>query len=344
MGFCSVYVGETRAFRLNVKAEVWTPEMPRVKVARVAPDAQDTPHLVNIVGEEGFEGFDVKRWTRRFYELYNDEYDFLSVLRLPSVTHNRTHAAVCNDVSGIGVPLFDRSAEYGSAGRLRGLTIFPSASFYDGAERGYQHELGHQWINYLRGTPFEPGIPHWPMSDVASAIMGVSGNRPDKQGEAFPYDLVPEGGAWRLRALDQRAPVRFNDLELYLMGLLPPEEVQPHFVFDNQDQECRRGGLLQGPVTTVTIEDLVGMVGPRQPSFADSPKVFRVGTLIVSDRPLTAEGMALYDFFTQRAELETEVPCCMGLMKCSALPFYASTGGRGRLDTSLGGLREGAGG
>jgi len=53
-------------------------------------------------------------------------------------------------------------------------------------------------------------------------------------GGRFPFELVPEGENFRLRSQVDPEPV-FNDLELYLMGLLRPEDVGDHFVFNDQD-------------------------------------------------------------------------------------------------------------
>ncbi len=104
---------------------------------------------------------------------------------------------------------------------MQGISVFPISSFFDGAEASYQHELGHQWINFLNGTPFEIGVPHWPLSSVASGVMGIS--LAGGVGGRFPYKLIPEGPNYRLELITGQ-PV-FNDLELYLMSLLPADSV-----------------------------------------------------------------------------------------------------------------------
>ena len=60
------------------------------------------------------------------------------------------------------------------AGRLLGITIFPSAAFFDGASNATTHELGHQWLAFLDFPPLQQGVPHWPISDLAQDIMGFS--------------------------------------------------------------------------------------------------------------------------------------------------------------------------
>ena len=110
-----------------------------------------------------------------------------------------------NEVRGIGVALIDSGAGYGSARRLQGISRFPLPTMFDGAEAGYQHELGHQWINFLRGTPLEPGIPHWPLSDLAADIMGFSLAGSNVGGQ-FPYNLVPDGNDYRVVRPTQHAP------------------------------------------------------------------------------------------------------------------------------------------
>jgi hypothetical protein len=218
-------------------------------------------------------------------------------------------------------------------GKLMGITVFPVTGLFDGAETAYQHEMGHQWINFLSGTLFQSGIPHWPLSDVASGVMGfnIPGSR---VGGNFPYKLTPEGENYRL-SFTSFVP-SFNDLELYLMGLLPADSVKTHFVFNNQNQTPMSNGLLYGPITTISINNLVSLIGERIPNFNSSLKKFRIATIIISDSLLSDTEMSFYFFFAKRAEFKTTVPFCSGFLNGIAKPFYVSTGGRGELDPSLG--------
>jgi hypothetical protein len=111
----------------------------------------------------------------RFYEVFGDDYDFANVVYLhPDTFANRDHFPVKNDVLGIGVPIFNSTALYGSVSALRGITRFPVDVYFDLADPGAQHELGHRWVIYLTAFPLlGGGSPHWPPSRVARVVQGA---------------------------------------------------------------------------------------------------------------------------------------------------------------------------
>ena len=329
VGFVKVFQGSDLLVRYNVIAEIWTDEIQLVEIKQLDMDVQVSPNIVNIKGTVSND--DTRPWAKKFYNYFEDDYDFLNIIFIPALTGNRFHTFVNNSITGIGITIIDASGQYGSSGKLQGITFFPISIFFDGAEIAYLHELGHQWINFLHNTPLEPGIPHWPLGDLASGIMGFS--LAGGVGGQFNFDLIPEGNDFRL--VKRNEALEYNDLELYLMGLLPPDSVGLHFVFDNQDQSPHDGALFEGPVTYVSIDDIISVLGPRDPDFSTSPKMFRLATIVVSEKLLSPEAMAFYNFFSQRAELKKEVIYSSGLAKGTTRPFYVATGGRGELNTRI---------
>ena len=256
----------------------------------------------------------------------------------PSVQGNRTHQNIRNDVSGIGLPLSDNSRAFGSAGRLRGYTRFPipASGLSDGADFGYQHEIGHQWINYLPLSPFDGGAPHWPVSTLASGIMGWG----TAQGLEFPCDVVSEPTGIRL--VPRRGAATFKDLDLYMMGMLSPDEVGEHLVFTDQRQ-ASGWNCIQNPnqvvdagVVRVGVKDIVGRLGTRVPDWRTAPKVFRIATVLVTKDDLaSADEMAYYAWFAKRAAEQREVAIHTGLVRGTGKPFFVSTGGRGELNSLI---------
>jgi hypothetical protein len=119
------------------------------------------------------------------------------------------------------------------------------------------------------------------------------------------------------------------------MGLLPANEVKEHFVFTNQNQPIEDNGVLHGPVTKVTIADVVNLMGPRVPAYATSQKKFKIATIIVTSTFLSDAEMSFYDYFSSRAELREPVNVREGLLRYQSFPFYLSTGGRAEISTSL---------
>jgi hypothetical protein len=341
-----VFVGFVRmeggSGRVNIFIDVITDAVPRPPVTQLSPAVQHTDHLVNIVdpafvqnSSNLFSGDDVRRVAHTFYSFFPDRFDFLNIISGISHFGNRFHITVQNNVSGTGVGSRDTSSEFGSAGTLLGYQAFPIPGFFDGAGVGYQHEMGHQWINFLQAEGLGSGIPHWPASSLASSIIGFSPG--GGQGLEFPCLLVPDessGGILLLRRTEE--PV-YSDLSLYLMGLIPPEEVGIHYVFADQSfssQNCS-GTISESELIQVDIQNVIGVVGVRVPDSSNSPRRFRLATILVTDQPADENKMALYSFFAARAEGQIETPTHSGFSKGIGKPFAISTGRRGALDAHL---------
>ena len=338
VGFLKVFPVTGNIFRGNVLAEIITDEIPRFPITNLDTDAQRTTHVVNIVDPDFVTGAnpDVTRITKRFYQLAGDDYDFLNVVHALSRFQNRFHFATKNEVLGIGVNVFNNATTYGSSGKLSGISVFPISSFFDGADYGYQHELGHQWINFLHMPPLSLGIPHWPISSMAGGIMGFSIG-PTSQGGEYPCLLTSEPGGIRLTP--RNGPPVFTDLDLYLMGMLPASQVAEQIVFAEQNKALAlpcNNQLFTGPVTRIAISDIVNTFGTRVPDSINAPKNFKVATILVSkDRLLSEDEMAFFNFFARRAEETKEIAVHVGLLRGSTKPFVISTRGLSALNTQI---------
>jgi hypothetical protein len=345
VGYLRLFQGTTQVGQWNLFIDVLTLDIPSVTIRAASPDVQYSDHLVNVVDPtffpQNFASFlpGDKKVGRTFYTHFPDIYDFLNIISEISFPRNRGHIVIQNNVANIGVFVGNSPdasvggpTAWGSATRLLGATEFPMPTGFDGANWGYLHELGHQWVNHLTVSPLKAGPgAHWPLSDLASDIMGYE-NASSPQGLRFDFDLVPSGSDYVM--VPNSSPKVYSDLSLYLMGLAAPSEVGNHFVFDNQNQPI--ASPLQGPVTTVTIDAVIAAMGLRTPVYAAAPTKFRMATILVSrDGLVSADVMRLYDYFAARAEGLNAVPVHEGLVKELANPFAAATRGRGRLDTSI---------
>ena len=332
VGHLRLYKGKRLAGKANIFVDIVTASIPVVSITPVSPVVQYTEHLVNIVDPGFFPSLDTTRITRMFYSLFGDDYDFINVISEVGFFQNAHFEGVRSDVQGIGIQPFDHGMAYGSGARLLGCLFFPEPVFFDGASPHYQHELGHHWINSLPVPPLDPATPHWPLSDLASDMMGW-GSGKDTEGLEFNFDLVPAGNDFQLVANSD--PRVFSDLSLYLMGFLPPSLVGTHFVFVDQAQPWV-DGMLHGPVTHVGIGDIVNKLGARVPDPGRAQRKFRVATIMVSKNALLpVDAMRQYDYFSARAEETHIVPYSSGLAKGQTKPFYLATRGIGRLDTRL---------
>jgi uncharacterized protein (TIGR03437 family) len=328
-------------WRLNIFAPVVNEELVHMAVGRLAADTQYTAYAANIADAAWLKDdpaqLNYGELAKKFYKTFPDDFDFLNIVVYGRVYFsNRGHMVVRNDVQGIGSTIFNNSGNYGSAGRLKGITVFPNFTFFDGAETAYQHELGHQWINFLNVPPLASARPHWPLSSLASGIMGFS-IPPTNEGGEFACQVLSEAGGVRLVPRTEAAV--FTDLDLYLMGLAPAEEVQEHIVLAEQDvnavlKQCNRQ-LYTGTVSRVRLADIIKVAGARAPAYGAAPRRFKVATVVVSPSLLSEEALSLAGFFARRAEETTSAPIHSGFAKITSKPFALTTRGRGSLDATL---------
>jgi hypothetical protein len=338
IGFLNVFnPAGASVLRGNLFADVYASDAGTYPITRLSQFVQTTTKLVNIQDAAFFVSGDISHVTQEFYRWFGDDYDILNLIYEPQRFANRTHSAVKNAVSGIGLVLTDNSSRFGSAGRLQGYSEFPIPGFFDGAATGHIHELGHQWINFLNVSPFASGVPHWPKSSMASGIMGFSIGGTGGEGGEFPCTILDQNGTVVLNPRPD-APT-YNDLDLYLMGLLPADQVRQQIVFADQAgvaQLTCTGQTFTGQVIRVSAQDVVAQFGPRNPPFPSAPTTIRMATILVTrDDIATQEQMWLYSWFADRGELRTRVATHEGFSKTLGQPFYVATGGRATLDMHL---------
>jgi hypothetical protein len=342
VGFLDVFDGAARLFRGNLFVSVKDEGIPSVNVLNRGNHIKLSRHIVNIwrpdltpVGTGGAFGAQLQSITKEFYQNFDDDYDFIGVVTaLPSFFENRYHFASKNEVLGVGLRLFNNDSIYGSFGKLQGITVYPIAGFFDMAETGSIHELGHQWINFSAHPLLRTGSPHWPVSTLARGVMGLS-IPGSGAGGMFPFTISqrPDGTYVFQRA----APMtEYNELELYLAGMLPADKVMPNLVPEVQTQQACDGCLVQGPVRTLTIADVIAADGARVPDVTTSQKEFRVATIVVTrERLLTDDELAVFDYFSARGEATTPLTFSSGFAKGTTNPFRLATRGVGTLITSL---------
>ena len=240
------------------------------------------------------DGFNDAAMAVHFYQEFNDSFDFLNLVSSGSLYENRHHVVVFNNVLGTGNPSINSRNSFGASTTLQGVNRFPIDWFYGSiAEDGvaYAHETGHQWMQYLRSIPaLMPAVPHWPLGSLASGIMGFS-IPPTGEGGSFRYNLLPVTGGYR--AVTQTGPPRFLDMELYVMGLIPPEQVRPHFAFNNVDantifEQIGRSQVITNATTPVTVDQIIVAHGLRSPGPPTSQKIFRVATVLATPDDLAS--------------------------------------------------------
>lgn len=314
--------------------------VPGAEVRALAPGVQSSAHVVNIRYDDLFVGSTIPTAVlRAFYDEFTDDYTFVAVVSQVSAPRERSYQPVRNTTRGLGQQLFDNGSTYGSAAKLEGIIGYPDAAFFDLAETGNLHDIAHRWMNWSTVSSIAIGKPHWPLSTFANGVMGFQ--------DAFGRRVLPfvftkqPDDTYRVDVAE--TPRRFNDLELYYMGLLPGDSVAQHVVFLNQAQQSqfRQGGVLSGTLDTVTVAKIVARDAARVPSSTTSPKSFRLTTIVLSRNGLLSNSeMSFFEYMAARGEAREPLPYSMGGSSGTTLPFYLATGQRATLITSLSTVTE----
>ncbi len=270
---------------------------------------------------------------QKLYSVLPDEFDFalvmagMQIFRPTDLAENVPYdVLISNSVQHIGMDLMDNTARFGSAGRLKS-TIYHSF----GSMAIFDHEVAHTWgaaIGQSLGLlneEYDVNQGHW--NELA-----------DMQGQLGAYYFDPGGAighfayngdeTWHLVANTEIEP--YSPLELYIMGLIPPEEVPPVHILQSPNAS-NLNRITAASYRTVTIDQIMQAEGgARSPSAGESQKDFSVAFIVTQDVPYNS---AAYAYFSLLAySLETRDP---PRENSSLAPFYWATGGRATLTARL---------
>ncbi len=321
--------------------------LPPARVTRIDGATQYASHVVNLVMPEfgnrrlsaGDRGFALDEVARRFYAHFRDEYASIAIVpRQPHVVpYDTFHHNVRNPVAGLGLPVFDDSAEYGSAGVLRSVELFPSVSFTSNAAS--THAIAHQWVDYWDWARLAGGVDRagrepgrhtpllFPGEAYAGAVLDVT-RRVAAAGAGSAYTIERTPG-----------PALLHPTTLYRMGLIGPEAVPEILVFRNQGQfdaaDAARpdvGTVVQGEVHRVHVNDVLAEHGPRR---GPADTSWSRATVVVSrDGLLSPEEMSYWNFFAARHAADAGTTTWEGVPS-----FREATGGAAPLRTGVTPLR-----
>ena len=318
----------------NLNVNVRDAGMPDVPVTRMESDAQRSPYVLNVRTDTTFSTA-YPKGVSRLRSLLGDHFDFIAVIHMATTRANRNYNGVRNDVRGIGASVFDISNQWSvEPGRLQGVIEFPIDWFFDGAGPAMVHEIGHRWINYSRDSVLGAGGAHWPLSTMGLGVMGISIPGSGAGGQ-FPWSLTPLGDG-TVRVNKATPSDHYTPLDLYLMGLIPPDSVPPVQVLPpTTNLDALADGMIL-PATTFTVADYVAANGERVPATASAQRDFTMACLVLTyGRLLTAAEMTFFDSACARAETRTVLTTIDGLATEQASGFYLATGGRATLTTRL---------
>jgi len=240
--------------------------------------------------------------SREFYRSHGDDYDFLVIFTNFDFLPPAPNAAafftpVQNQVQGIGLESFDRSAEYSASGnplaRLQGTidmasfnnyTLEPADPDFENTLRVLAHEFSHRWGAYVHfreenGEESDALLglddAHWSYL-LNSAGSTLYGNNWQDNGDGTFTSLAAEQGQENL-AFGRI----FSSLDLYLMGFLDADAVPDLMLLASPGidaaQPPRLGETLVGTPSRIDIEQIIAAEGERLPTAAEAPRDFRIG-------------------------------------------------------------------
>ncbi|GAB2191576.1 hypothetical protein MAH1_31840 [Sessilibacter sp. MAH1] len=231
--------------------------------------------------------------AQEFYEHHSDTYDFLVVFSSFEYDTGDAlafHAGVRNDIQGLGIPLFDNSALYGSDGRLQSYIdmaalsryeINPTQLAFNRVINTLSHELLHRWgtrVNFRNEN-----------NESDDSLLG-------RQNAHWSFFLdsdasVEYGSDWRNNGDGTYTAVAtdffYSPLDLYLMGFYGSDQVPPLTLLNSTTEEFNRTNIPVRGVTiaatprTVTIDQIIAEEGPRIPNEVESQKDFRFAFIYI---------------------------------------------------------------
>ncbi len=243
--------------------------------------------------------------AKEFYRLHKDEYDFLVIFTnfdftMPEPEAVAFYTGVKNDTQGIGKPIFDKSAFYGSNGKLQGtidmgsisnLAMDPLDPHFEHTLDTLSHEMMHRWAAYARFRN--------PDGSLNTGLLG-------REGSHWSFLLSTDaslmyGNTWQDNGDGTFTSVKgrkyYSPLDLYLMGFIDRAQVPAMLLIDNPDIDPKRvselGVTIQGTSRHISIDDIIAAEGERIPAPGDSQKSFRAAFIYITD-PGTFTGDELY--------------------------------------------------
>jgi hypothetical protein len=204
------------------------------------------------------------------------------------------YTPLANDVAGIGDEIYDHT----EGRKLQGYVFMNDVPFWiDEPEQMamlFNQEIGHRFGVLVQADLGEGptdellgrGLAHWSYF-VNTNASPMEGNKwIDNDDGSFTTDTPPNA-------------VVYHSLDLYLMGLLPPDQVEDTFVIRNPEpagvdcfgfqlgrasvpQFCEPKKTLRGERKNFGVDDIIAVEGPRVPAWPDAQDRFEVAFVLVA--------------------------------------------------------------
>lgn len=231
----------------------------------------------------GTQYVDFVRAYQIFRTLHGDDYDFVSFVvdtasGMPPVCGCSYWSGIYNDVTGIGLGAFNSRPGWGTS-RLQGYHFMNQGHFPLWRYVMLQ-EFGHQFAAFAR---YRDPVTNAVMTDhLLGGTLGHWALNFDDDKSPMDYDdknwvELPSGQFSQVTLnSDERT---FSNLDLYLMGLLGPNEVGEFTLLRNV---VPAGSNFNATPVRLNIQNFINQEGARTPNVAVSPKSWRQAFIVLT--------------------------------------------------------------
>ena len=304
---------------------------------RVASLKMSSSDYDSWINEDGFANTESRlKVVNDLYNVFEDQYDFIFfILNEPSIPENLFYygklIGISNSVQGLGFLPYDNSLQYGSNGKLKAVMQLTGLEYLKYGPA--LHELAHQWANFALSTHSVDA----PGEDLSSYLYTghwgfTGGSTPGQLGGFNQNTLISNGNnSYSVESFGPFAnggnSVPYNELELYLMGMIDVSSVNDFDMFTEITSLSVNESTFDFTAaqrTTYTSSSLVDLLGQRVPGNTNSQKEFNLLVLVITKESLTNEEWDIVDanaeWFSKTASDEP-----------SLYNFWEATGGQGSL-------------
>ena len=241
-----------------------------------------------IISESEYNKFledegDMRMVSNKVYEHFNDDFDFIIILNVEESQPNNLYYGLSTpaqgDIEGLGRNIWDNTAAFGSAGKLKTVIHMPRVEYIRNGP--FLHEIQHYWCNH--GLIPTTAGGHWGYSSAGGQLggfdtiedLGSNTYRGSVDGEVG-FGTVANGGN----------SVPYSNLELYAMGLIAPDALESITVAENPSATGEFGVFTADALTTYTAADIIAANGARVPNYQNAQTEFKALVVVLSTGPV----------------------------------------------------------
>ncbi|MES2643136.1 MAG: MYXO-CTERM sorting domain-containing protein [Myxococcota bacterium] len=235
-----------------------------------------------------------------FYKKYEDDYQYLTVLLVKDFgIFAAFYSPMANDVRGIGYDSMFAGEEFDfTSNQLDGFIFMNYYGLWtespDVGRYVFGQEFMHRWGSFVNIE--KEGLDAEALLGRDTAHWSYFMSTPNSPMEGNTW-LDNGDGTW---TTENDGVSTYSDLDLYLMGLVGPDEVGPQSLLLVDEAEATAAGIeaastpeylnrysggnnvtLAGTPVSFTVDDIIAAEGARIPSVEDSPKDFRMAFLVL---------------------------------------------------------------